>query len=43
MKPGVGWSSVCVEGNPIIPPVLSNKSFIIFMFFQPCAGGVLEL
>lgn len=43
MKPGVGWSGVCVEGNPIIPPVLSNKSFIIFMFFQLCAGGVLEL
>lgn len=45
MKPGVGWSGVCVGGNPIIPPVLSNKSFVIFMvfFFQPCAGGVLEL
>lgn len=43
MKPGVRWRCV---GNPIIPPVLSNKSFIIFscgFFFNPSLVlGVFE-
>lgn len=43
MKPGVRWRC---RGNPIIPPVLSNKSFIIFscgaFFNHSLVLGVFE-
>jgi len=42
-KSDEAWSEVAVGGDPILPPVLSNKSFIIFScggFFSILMLGV---